>query len=234
MREPDDLTGRRFGKLLVVSISEPYVSPSGVKRYAWNCICDCGNECVVRSDYLRRGQKLHCNKCPPPEYKYNNNLCRNCEHSKRDNRGGWICKKGLDPNNATSKCSGFLCGRTDKITGVKHRESKCFICGKPVYSNGNDIAIYCEEHKAFAKLDDELIQTAPMELLFVIISGIFLRARDDYLFNTDGKRKDAESFFRSTWAKELSLWRFDADETINMLNEVIRDGLDGNRNGASC
>lgn len=227
MRSVDDLTGRRFGKLTVISQAEPYTSPSGVKRYVWNCVCDCGNRCVVRSDYLRRGQKLHCRECPPPpKSEIHDKLCRNCEHSKRNNRGGWICAKELDPEDAIENCAGYWCGEKDKVTGVKHRKGTCFICGKPVYSNNNNIAVYCEEHKAYAEIDSKMINEAPMELLFGIIASIFIRARDDYLFNTDGNREDAEKFFRSQWAKELSLWSFDADEAIAMLDEVIENGLE--------
>lgn len=227
MKEPDDLTGRRFGKLTVISQAEPYISPSGTTRYVWNCVCDCGNKCVVRGDYLRKGQKLHCRECPPiPKTGLYEKICRNCEYSKRSGKGEWLCTKGLDTSKAKEKCEGFWCGRVDKLTGVKHRETKCFVCGKPVYSNGNDIAIYCEEHKDYAKLDDKLLREAPIEVLFELIAGIFTRARDDYLLDVDGKRKDAEEFFRSNWAKELSMWSFDADATIKVLNEVINNGLE--------
>ena len=227
MRAPDDLTGRRFGKLVVVSEAEPYISPTGVKRYAWNCVCDCGGKCVVRGDYLRRGQKLHCNLCPPPPMTHiDKKLCRDCKYSKRNHKGVWICAKKLNPEDAIGNCSGFICARNDKVTGVKHRESKCFICGKPVYSNSNNMAIYCEEHKEYARADEKLINEAPMEFLFSLIASIFIRARDDYLFDTDGKRGDAEEFLRSEWAKELTMWNFDAEETMRMLDEVIANGFE--------
>lgn len=50
-----DLTGKRFGRLLVVSRSE---NKSGT--VAWKCKCDCGNETVVRSDCLRIGKIQSC------------------------------------------------------------------------------------------------------------------------------------------------------------------------------
>ena len=227
MREPDDLTGRRFGKLTAIDIAGQYVSPSGLKRYLWNCVCDCGNRCVVRSDYLRNGSRQHCKECPPPaKTEHDNKKCRNCQHSERRKDGSWICNKGLNPNDATKECAGYLCCEKDKITGVKHRESRCLICGKPIYSIGNNMEIYCEDHKAYASLDNKLLDNMPFELMMSIIASIFIRARDDYLFNTDGKRKDAEKFFRSEWARELTLWNLDADETIKILNEVIENGLE--------
>lgn len=227
MRLPDDLTGRRFGRLTVVDIAEPYIAPSGVRRYTWRCVCDCGNECVVRGDYLRRGQRLHCSKCPPlPPSEMQRELCRNCEHSERKSRDDWICKKGLDPKKAIGKCAGYWCGAEDKLTGIRHRESKCFICGKPVYSNGNDITLYCEEHREYAERDAQILREAPTEMLFGLIASIFIRARDDYLYDTDGNREDAEEFFRSTWAKELSMWEFNADEALRLLDEVIENGFE--------
>lgn len=50
-----DLTGLRFGRLLVVSRSE---NKGNMTR--WNCVCDCGNETVVYGNNLRRGYTNSC------------------------------------------------------------------------------------------------------------------------------------------------------------------------------
>ena len=50
-----DLTGLKFGRLLVVSRSE-----NAGAYVAWNCSCDCGNSCIVRGISLRRGQTKSC------------------------------------------------------------------------------------------------------------------------------------------------------------------------------
>lgn len=50
-----DLTGKRFGNLLVLSRAE---SPS--KQAAWLCRCDCGNETVVLGWNLRSGHTISC------------------------------------------------------------------------------------------------------------------------------------------------------------------------------
>ena len=50
-----DLTGQRFGRLVVVSRAE---SKGNMTR--WNCVCDCGNETVVYSNNLRRGYTQSC------------------------------------------------------------------------------------------------------------------------------------------------------------------------------
>lgn len=48
MPEPIDLTGRRFGRLLVQARAPDVVSASGRSRYAaWACLCDCGQSEVV-------------------------------------------------------------------------------------------------------------------------------------------------------------------------------------------
>lgn len=49
MPKPIDLTGRRFGKLIVIGRGEPEISASGKTRYAtWRVVCDCGAEEVLR------------------------------------------------------------------------------------------------------------------------------------------------------------------------------------------
>ena len=51
-----DLSGRRFGMLVVISRGENH--PSGVPR--WLCRCDCGTELLVRGAMLRRGTSRSC------------------------------------------------------------------------------------------------------------------------------------------------------------------------------
>ena len=51
----EDLTNKRFGKLLVLGKSEK----SGRRLY-WNCICDCGKTIIVKGDHLRQGHQESC------------------------------------------------------------------------------------------------------------------------------------------------------------------------------
>ena len=148
-------------------------------------------------------------------------LCRHCEYSSwNGEEKKWDCEKGVDTNKKT-ECDKFYCCSNDKITGVKHRESKCYICGKPVYSHSIETPIYCDEHRAHVKDDDKTIAEAPAELLFLLIAGIFLRARDDYIYNTDNKAYDAEVFLRGDWAQELSIKGFDAEKVLQNYDEEI-------------
>ena len=50
-----DLTNKKFGRLLVINLEKK----DNRKAY-WRCKCDCGNECVVRSDSLIGGKTKSC------------------------------------------------------------------------------------------------------------------------------------------------------------------------------
>lgn len=52
----DDMIGRRFGRLTVVSRAE-----NGHRgKVYWNCLCDCGCETRVRGDHLRESRVQSC------------------------------------------------------------------------------------------------------------------------------------------------------------------------------
>ena len=47
-----DLTGRKFGRLTVVSEAERFIRKSGAKVRRWNCICECGRITIVLHNNL--------------------------------------------------------------------------------------------------------------------------------------------------------------------------------------
>jgi len=51
----EDLTGRRFGKLLVISRAK--IKGKGVR---WDCVCDCGNKTIAHSGGLKNGGRKSC------------------------------------------------------------------------------------------------------------------------------------------------------------------------------
>ena len=53
-----DLTGKRFGALEVLRPAAGDERQYG--RPTWVCRCDCGRECAVLGDYLRRGIRTSC------------------------------------------------------------------------------------------------------------------------------------------------------------------------------
>lgn len=54
-----DLTGRRFGRLVVEKRVEGYPTPRGA-RTGWLCRCDCGGEVVVTTNHLTSGSTRSC------------------------------------------------------------------------------------------------------------------------------------------------------------------------------
>lgn len=54
-RKREDLTGRQFGDLMVLSPAE---NKKG--RTCWKCICTCGKECIVFSRDLKAGKVKSC------------------------------------------------------------------------------------------------------------------------------------------------------------------------------
>lgn len=52
-----DLTGQRFGRLIVI---EKTNARNGCTNAVWLCKCDCGNEVVVRGVSLRKGESRSC------------------------------------------------------------------------------------------------------------------------------------------------------------------------------
>lgn len=59
----EDLTGQRFGRLVVISYNEEMSEQKSEQksgRIYWNCKCDCGNEVIIRSDGLKGGRQISC------------------------------------------------------------------------------------------------------------------------------------------------------------------------------
>ena len=54
-----DLTGQKFGRLLVIERGPDYLS-GGRKRFKWKCLCDCGNVYYTRGDALKSGATQSC------------------------------------------------------------------------------------------------------------------------------------------------------------------------------
>lgn len=55
-----DITGQRFGSLVVLERAENQVLPSGQSQTMWKCKCDCGSIVVVRGTHLKDGFTKSC------------------------------------------------------------------------------------------------------------------------------------------------------------------------------
>lgn len=60
MKKMNDLTGKRFGRLLVLYREENYISPAGWTQPQWECICDCGEFSTVLGCHLKKGNTRSC------------------------------------------------------------------------------------------------------------------------------------------------------------------------------
>ncbi len=58
-----DLSGQRFGHLLVEYRVEDHVSSGGHKYVAYKCLCDCGRYTVVTAGKLKTGHTSSCGQC---------------------------------------------------------------------------------------------------------------------------------------------------------------------------
>lgn len=56
----EDLTGRRFGRYVVVARAPSRILKSGKKTTMWHCRCDCGNERDVSAGSLKSGSAQSC------------------------------------------------------------------------------------------------------------------------------------------------------------------------------
>ena len=72
----EDLTGRRFGRLIVINQIEDHITTGGHHKAQWLCKCDCGEKDItIRGDDLKSGKTKSCG-------------CLNRENTIRRNKEG--------------------------------------------------------------------------------------------------------------------------------------------------
>lgn len=112
-----DISGQRFGKLLVLELSEVVNHAS-----LWKCICDCGNETVVSCHSLTTGNTrscgcLHrdvCYKGPGVSHRHQRYL------KYIDGAGirGYSFELSEEEFNEITNQACFYCGSFDKYNGI--------------------------------------------------------------------------------------------------------------------
>lgn len=55
-----DLTGEKYGRLLVMEQAESNIQPNGTCKTKWKCLCDCGNYTIVDAYNLKSGHTSSC------------------------------------------------------------------------------------------------------------------------------------------------------------------------------
>lgn len=104
-----DLTGARFGRLVVIAPAPPTRTPSGRSLTRWHCRCDCGNEIVVYTSSLysrttscgclRREKATKHGLSRTVEYRTYYNILNRCYHPKNTHyadyggRGIKVCER---------------------------------------------------------------------------------------------------------------------------------------------
>lgn len=120
---PIDITGHRYGKLLVIAESQRRTS--GNRR--WKCLCDCGREAVIDQGNLRSGLSTTCGCRGVPD-----RFCKQCGTTIR--RGeeksrqfcSYACRAAFDDPRPTKETIGNWIG-IDPNTGCwnwKHVKTK--------------------------------------------------------------------------------------------------------------
>lgn len=63
MARRKDLRGMRYGRLMVVDFAEDAIRSDGSRRTQFTCVCECGNQVIVKSHYLTSGDTKSCGRC---------------------------------------------------------------------------------------------------------------------------------------------------------------------------
>ncbi len=113
-----DLTGQRFGRLVVVR----YAGRSRGKKNLWLCKCDCGNEKVVAVDKLHSGNTKSCG-CLQREV---HRKCRTT-HGKSDTKLYLVWREMITrTENQNAERYGIYGGRGISICGEWHNNFQLF------------------------------------------------------------------------------------------------------------
>lgn len=116
-----DLTGQRFGRLIVIERVNDTLDKSGRKYSTWKCQCDCGNYTNATTNNLRSGNTKSCG-C------YHKEKLKNGKHGYRNTRIYSICnsmkQRCNNKNNVEYKNYGGrgikVCAEWNKPDGLKN------------------------------------------------------------------------------------------------------------------
>lgn len=124
-----DLTGKRFGKLVVLERGENYISPNGTKLTRWICQCDCGEIIHTTLSHLKYGHTKSCGCMKNLGYskkiltgqRFGKLLVIEEKHRSKNGNVMWLCK--CDCGNETVVNSSHLIQNHTLSCGCLHKES---------------------------------------------------------------------------------------------------------------
>ena len=119
-----DLTGQRFGKLVVIKRAESRPKKNGKTQTMWHCKCDCGNETDVFTGNLTRGLTKSCG-CS-----HKNRHPKNFVDLSGQRFGRLVVREIAETKNWNVywKCQ-CDCGNTKNILAAKLRSGRTKSCG---------------------------------------------------------------------------------------------------------
>lgn len=88
-----NLTGKRFGKLIVIK----HIEKDKYKHHKWLCLCDCGKEKFIRNDHLKNGDTKSCG-CIQRERATKHGHYKNNKQSKEYRTWNHMIQRCSNPN----------------------------------------------------------------------------------------------------------------------------------------
>ena len=161
------MLGQIFGRLKVISESEPYISPKGHSFKKYLCLCSCGKSKSVRSSSLRNGGTISCGCAMGTNFTHNlskhrlysvyHDMVRRCTNSSRKDykhyggRGITVCQRWLTP-----------------VEGIRYFIEDMF----PTFVEGLELerkdvnGNYCPENCTWVTRQVQVINRRPMDTSF--------------------------------------------------------------------
>ena len=169
-----DLSGLRFGRLVVIERAGSYVFPGGKSCSQWKCRCDCGVEKIILRQPLIRGLTVSCgcfNKEKAAKQGRSNTGSNNGMYNKKGPKNPCWNHNLTDEERASNR-------RYDKKEIewrklVKERDGyTCQICGQiGTVLNSHHIEPYCKSKKLRYDMDNGITLCNPCHTMLHKIYG---------------------------------------------------------------
>lgn len=137
-----DLTGNKFGKLIVIKECGFKTFPSGKKIKLWECLCECGNSKNILGTSLKSGNTISCGceqkirtskarRCDLTGKRFGKLIAKEYSHCDKKNRSYWkcVCDCGSEK---TINTASLKSGRS-KSCGCRQGNYTHGMWGKPGY-----------------------------------------------------------------------------------------------------